>query len=296
MRGIDLLGDVLERGVANILAVHHVDHVLADVLGVIADALEGAHDPHDLERAADGARVFHHEGDALALNGLVFLVDHLVFLRRPQRRHGIHAREGIERIVHHLRDLPAEMLDLAVLVRRPLHGGEARGDVADLLALIADALEVGDGLDDGDDHPQIAGGRRPNREDAAAFLVDRHLHAVDLVIVRRDRFAQTAVAFDQRRDRLVQLLLDESAHLQHLVADLLQVFVEAAGDVVSEIGRFHDFYLEAKASIRSVIHTCVYIRSRPTSTRSAGICDAHAPQALAAHVQMRRCAAPGNGR
>src|SRR5207245_4964762 len=31
---------VVERGVADVLAVHHVDDVLADVLGVIADALE----------------------------------------------------------------------------------------------------------------------------------------------------------------------------------------------------------------------------------------------------------------
>jgi hypothetical protein len=37
----------------------------------------------------------------------------------------------------------------------------------------------------------------------------------------------------------VQLLLHEAAHLQHLIADLLQVFVEAAGNVVGEIGRFH---------------------------------------------------------
>src|ERR1700676_1718293 len=57
--------DVIERGVADVLAVHHVDDVLADVLGVIANALERAHHPHDIQRTTDGARVFHHEGDAL---------------------------------------------------------------------------------------------------------------------------------------------------------------------------------------------------------------------------------------
>ena len=84
VRSVDLLGDILERGVANVLAVHHVDHVFADVLGVIADALQRAHDPHDLEGAADGARILHHERDALALDGLVFLVHHLVLLRGLQ--------------------------------------------------------------------------------------------------------------------------------------------------------------------------------------------------------------------
>ena len=50
------------------------------------------------------ARVFHHEGDALALDRLVLLVHHAVLARDVQRRLGIHAREGIQRIVHHLRD------------------------------------------------------------------------------------------------------------------------------------------------------------------------------------------------
>ena len=156
--------------------------------------------------------------------------------------------------MHHLRDLPPEVLDLAVLVGGPLHGGEARGDVADFLALIADALEIGDGLDDGDDDPQIPGRGRAHREDAAALLVDRHLHAVDLVVVGGDRLAEAAVALDQGGDRLVELLLDEPAHLQHLVADLFQVLVEAAGDVVSEIGRFHDCYLEAKRASIACAH------------------------------------------
>ena len=137
--------------------------------------------------------ILHHEGDALALDGLVLLVDHPVFLGGAQRRLRVHAREGVERVVHHLRDLPAEVLDLAVLVRRPLHGRELRGDVADFLALVADSLEVGDGLDDGDDDPQVARRRRPQRQDPAAFLVDGNLHAVDLVVVGGHRFAKLAV-------------------------------------------------------------------------------------------------------
>jgi len=72
-------------------------------------------------------------------------------------------------------------------------------------------------------------GRRAQRQNPAAFLVDGQFHAVDLVVFGRDRFAQPAVAFDQGGNRLVQLLLDETAHLQHLVADLFQVFVKAAG-------------------------------------------------------------------
>src|ERR1700692_3759686 len=246
VRGVDLLCDVLERGVANVLAVNHIDHVLADILGMIADALQRAHDPHDLERTPNRARVLHHEGDALTVNRLVLFVHHLVFLRSLERGLRIHTGEGIERVMHHLRDLPPQVLYFAVFVRGPLHGGEPRGDVADFFAFIADPLEVGDGLDDGDDYPQIPGGRRPDRQYAAALLVDRHFHAVDLVIVGRDRFAQLAGAFDQGRDRLVQLLLHEPTHLQHLIANFFQVFVEAARNVVGEVGRFHKNYLRAQ--------------------------------------------------
>src|SRR5215468_5054153 len=49
--------DVIERCVADVLAVDHVDDVFADVLGVIADTLERTHYPHDIERPPDRARV-----------------------------------------------------------------------------------------------------------------------------------------------------------------------------------------------------------------------------------------------
>src|SRR5689334_5647219 len=135
--------DVIERGVAYVLAVDHVDDVLADVLGVVPDALESPYHPHHIECPADGARILHHEGDALTLDGLVLLVHQAILAGDTQCRLDVHARERVERCVHHVRDHAAEMLDLAVLVGRAFHGGEARSKVTDLLAFIADALEVG---------------------------------------------------------------------------------------------------------------------------------------------------------
>src|ERR1700730_4264968 len=124
VRRVNLLRDILEGGMANILAVHHIDHIFADVFRMIAYALQCTHDPHDLECAADRTRILHHEGDALALNRLVFLVHHFVLLGGLERRLRVHAGEGIERIVHHLRDLPPQVLYFAVLIRGPLHGGQ----------------------------------------------------------------------------------------------------------------------------------------------------------------------------
>ena len=120
------------------------------------------------------------------------------------------------------------MLYLAVFVRGTLHRCKARRDVADLFPLVANSLEVRDRLDDRDNDAQIACSGRAGREDSAAFLVDGDFHVVHLVVVHGNGFAQRAVAFDQRRHGLVKLLLHEAAHPQHLTANPLEVFVEAA--------------------------------------------------------------------
>ena len=141
--------------------------------------------------------------------------------------------------MHHLGNHAAEMLDLAILVGRPLHRRETRSDIADLLALIPDALEICNGLDDRHDHPQVTGRRSTRGENAARLLVDRDLHSVDLVIVHRHRFAERAVTLDQGGDGLLQLLLYKPAHREHFVAQALQILVEAARDVVRKISSFH---------------------------------------------------------
>src|SRR5258707_5135860 len=41
---------------------------------------------HDIQRTTNGARVFHHEGDALTLDRLVFLVHHPVLPCHTQDR------------------------------------------------------------------------------------------------------------------------------------------------------------------------------------------------------------------
>ena len=130
--------------------------------------------------------------------------------------------------------------------------------MAELLGLVADALEVGDGLDDRDDQAQVGGRRAARREDAAAIVVDRHLHRVDLVVEARDLLAEPAVALDEGLDAVLQLLLDEAAHLQHAGAHALEVGVVAAQDVVGQVGRFH----AAPPGSRFVQEQCAGITER----------------------------------
>ena len=73
-----------------------VHDVLGDVLGVIADTLDGASDPDDVDRGGDGARVFHHVRDQLADDRLEFSVDIAVGLDdRLSQRH-VETGEGVE--------------------------------------------------------------------------------------------------------------------------------------------------------------------------------------------------------
>ena len=95
---------------------------------------------------------------------------------------------------------------------------------------------------------------------------------------RAHRDAQVAVAFDERGDGIGELLLDHAAHGQHLVAHALQVFVEAARDVVGKIGGFHDDPQERSADgtrsllVRDDAHHDIrrWRATRRSSTRSCG--------------------------
>jgi hypothetical protein len=134
----------------------------------------------------------------------------------------------------------AEILEFPVRVRRAVHGCQLRSQKADLLGFVTDPLEIGNRLDNGDDQPQVAGRRRPCRQNPAASFVDFDFEQVDLVVVTCDLETQLAVAADYRGNRLGQLRLDQPAHGHNAVPDALQVLVEAPGCVVSQVGCLHD--------------------------------------------------------
>jgi hypothetical protein len=139
----------------------------------------------------------------------------------------------------HLPDQVAHVFHLVVDVFGQRAVGLLLHHSGDALDLVADALEVRDGLDHGHHQPQIGGSRLPARDDPRAFLVDLHLQRIDPVVVRHHLLGQPGVAGDQRRHRTAELLFHDAAHLQHLVADVLEFLVELTGNVMSEIQLVH---------------------------------------------------------
>src|SRR3954447_16697097 len=224
--------DLFQRDVAHVLALHHVDHVLGDVLRVIADALERLGDEQDFDRGGDGARIFHHERDELAQDGAELVVDVLIGAYHLGRAAHVEPREAVERLAQHLQRKRghAPDLDIARLLHA-IHRVDQLGHARDLRRLVADALQVGDGLHHGHDQPQIARGRLTARDDGTAILIDADLHAVHLVVVGNDGRAQIEIAGGEIVDSEAHLLLDEAAHLQHTGPERFELLVELLGSM-----------------------------------------------------------------
>ena len=152
---------------------------------------------------------------------------------------GVEPGERVERARHHVGHEFADVLEFAIAVRGAVRVRQPRRRMPELLGLVADALEVGDGLDDGDDQPQVRRRGRTRGEHPAAVLVDRDFHRVDLVVEPGDFLAQPAVAVDDGADAVLQLLLHQPAHLQDAGADAFEFRVVAAVDVVRKVRSVH---------------------------------------------------------
>ena len=71
----------------------------------------------------------------------------------------------------------------------------------DLLRLVADALEVGDGLDHRHEQAQVPGGGLAPRDDVAAGLVELDLDGVDPVVLADHLVDELHVAGDEALHR-----------------------------------------------------------------------------------------------
>jgi len=98
---------------------------------------------------------------------------------------------------------------------QPLGGVDQLRHARDLRRLVADALQIGDGLHHRDQQAQVAGGRLAARDDLAAGLVEADLESVDAVVVGDHAVDQVHLAGDQGLHRARDLFLDQAAHLQH---------------------------------------------------------------------------------
>jgi hypothetical protein len=170
-----------------------------------------------------------HVGDELADKTFELLVDLIVGLQHLDGPFHIQAREGVERLaqlrhrqvgfVTHVAQRQAQAAGHAG-VDQPLH--RAR----DARRLVAHALEVGNGLGDGHQQPQVASGRLAPRDDGPQVVVDLDFHRVDTLFGHQDLGRGLVAQVGQRVDRLADLGFDQAAHLEHARGDAAEFGVE----------------------------------------------------------------------
>ena len=142
---------------------------------------------------------------------------------------GVVAHERIDTVLdHRLCDFghPRE-IDIGLELRDVV---KFEGALADVHRVVADSFEVGGNLEAGSDEAQIAGSRLMEREQADALLVVIGVHLVDFVVALNHFAGVFAIAIDQRLDRLGDLPLHQSAHLEQTGAQAAQIlFVLSVG-------------------------------------------------------------------
>jgi hypothetical protein len=102
------------------------------------------------------------------------------------------------------------------------------GAQCDLLRLVADALEIGGGLDEGQDQAQVPGGGLAPRDDLPGERVDRALELVDLDLVTHDLVDEQPGAGGQAGNGVADLALYPSAHLREHELRAVEQLVELA--------------------------------------------------------------------
>jgi hypothetical protein len=109
---------------------------------------------------------------------------------------------------------------------------ELLGGLGDLLGLVADPFEVGDGLLHGADHAQVDRGGLALGDHLVAGFVELDLEEVDPVVVLDDLIDQQKIAAGEAFHGLHDLQFDHAAHLQHPRADAFEFGVKFLGSVL----------------------------------------------------------------
>jgi hypothetical protein len=227
------VGDRIRRVVLHVGALDDVDDLLGEVLGVVADTLDRLGDEHQIDRRRDGARVFHHVGDELAHQTVELAVDLVVLAEHVKRLRSVEPRERVERLAQQVDRQRRLVRDVTDRKARPAgHAvlGQLLHGAGDAGSLVANALQVADRLGHRDQQAQVARGRLTTHDDRRQVAVD--LHLVDALLGADHLGGQLGTALRQRLDRLGDLGLDQSTHLEHAGGDAAELGVKLAGNVL----------------------------------------------------------------
>ena len=203
---------------------------------MVGDAFDRLGEEGDLKSGADSARVFHHVGNQQAHDALKFLVDGSIAPNHLSRRDHVEPCKGVECFFQHLlrqgADVPcfveAQML-------KAFRGLELLRTKRNLLHLVADPLKIVHRLHGADDLAQIDRRRLPFGDHFHALAVELDLGIVDALLLAHDRLDQLVLAGGDRRQRPLELRLDQATHRQQAAAQVFQFQFKLFGGMFHEI-------------------------------------------------------------
>jgi hypothetical protein len=213
--------------VLRVLARAHVDRLHAHVARLVGDALEAPADRDDRLRHLRQDRPAAQRLDNLVVELAQERVDRRLRQDHAARDRRVLAHERLDRVVQH-RDREVRHLDEPLAQRRgrALEARQAQDLARDALGVVADALELEVDLDRAVREPQVQAHRLLPHQELEAQPVDLLLFLVDVLVAQDDGVGLLPVALLQRRDAVLERALGERLHLEHLLADALDVALE----------------------------------------------------------------------
>ncbi len=215
----------------HVLALDEIDEVLGDVLRVVADAFQRLDGEGDVEDQPDVAGIRQDAAGEVTQRGLELVVQFGIAARYLNGAFNVQARE---RLAQYARGQPRHRHDVA---QQPVTGCETvrlvdmHRHARNALGVVADTLEIGDGLAERQDGAQVAPHRLAQRQQADDALVGLDIDEVDRLVTHDHLARQFGVTVGERIDGVVDLLFDEPAHAQHQRAEIGHLIAEVSDGV-----------------------------------------------------------------
>ncbi len=146
------------------------------------------------------------------------MIDHLILRNQPLRLLLVEARESIQCVVQQVRRVARNRAYGFIVIER-------RDDAAfmhvlrsarDLGRFVADALQVGDCLDRCHHRTQVICGRLAFHNQMTARVVQRDFKSVHVFVGLDHRDRAFDIASTKTGNRILKLILDQTAHQQDL--------------------------------------------------------------------------------
>src|SRR5262245_44784787 len=274
--------------VPNILAVHHVDHFLADVRRMVRDTLDRACDENQVHAPSDAVGVvglvLEQIGEGLAVE----VVDLVVAFQDELRFVEILLVERGERVAHHAACDVRHLREVADRAR-----GRERRQGLDVFAVVdgrvADSFELGVDPRHHEEETQVLRNRRVDGDQTDRFAVDLELKAVERRFIREDPLHRAGVALDQRCSRQGYHLFRGLAHFHHPPLQALQLVLEF----------LHSFFPRSRRSgsrimrgdcypYRPSTYISVSLRAGFRKRSAVGACSMSSPSSMKMHSSLVR--------